>query len=272
MKCEQYEEKLIGLLNNELTPAEHAELKKHLADCAGCREELAGLQQVWEMMSQIETPEPSSHMRVKFQAMLDTYKDTVEEQKQGILSRLSDQLSSLWQWQPRWPLAYSLVIVLIGFGLGYLLFYSGKGGKQEQQLEALTSQVHDLKQTMMLALLENPSASERIKGVSYTSEIKHADKEVIDALLATLNNDPNVNVRLSTLDALSHLAGHAEVRAGLIRSIAQQDSPVMQLAIADVMLKLQEKRSIKSFQELLKQKDLNPGVRDKIKQTITQLI
>jgi HEAT repeat protein len=125
---------------------------------------------------------------------------------------------------------------------------------------------------MMLALLENPSASERIRGVSYTSEIKHADKEVIDALLATLNNDPNVNVRLSTLDALAHLAGHPEVREGLIQSIAQQDSPLMQSAIADVMLKLQEKRSVKSFRELLKQKDLNPGVRDKIKETITQLI
>jgi HEAT repeat protein len=132
--------------------------------------------------------------------------------------------------------------------------------------------VHELKQTMMLALLENPSASERIRGVSYTSEIKHADKEVIDALLATLNNDPNVNVRLSTLDALAHLASHPEVREGLIKSIAQQDSPLLQSAIADVMLKLQEKRSIKSFRELLKQKDLNPGIRDKIKETITQLI
>ena len=270
--CEQYEEKLIGLLNNELTPDEHAELEKHLAECAGCREELAGLQQVWEMMSEIETPEPSAYMRVRFQAMLDTYKDSVEEQKQGLWSSINGQFNRLRQWQPKWPLAYSLVIILIGFGLGYLLFYSSRGSKQDQQLQALTTQVHELKQTMMLALLENPSASERIRGVSYTSEIKHADKEVIDALLATLNNDPNVNVRLSTLDALSHLANHPEVREGLIKSIVQQDSPIMQLAIADVMLKLQEKRSVKSFEELLKQKDLNPGVRDRIKQTITQLI
>ncbi|WP_431200274.1 HEAT repeat domain-containing protein [Mucilaginibacter sp. P25] len=95
---------------------------------------------------------------------------------------------------------------------------------------------------------------------------------MIDALLATLNNDPNVNVRLSTLDALTHLTGYPEVREGLIKSIVEQDSPLMQLAIADVMLKLQEKRSVKSFKELLKQKGLDNGVRDKIKQTITQLI
>jgi uncharacterized protein HemX len=272
MMCEKYEDKLIGLLNSELTAAEQAELEKHLAGCPGCREELAGLREVWDMMADIGTPAPSAHMRIKFQAMLDTYKESVEDSKSSVWSSIREQFDKMWQLQTRWPLVYSLVIVLVGFGLGYWLFSSGKGGKQEQQLQALTSQVHELKQTMMLALLENPSASERIRGVSYTSEIKHADKEVIDALLATLNNDPNVNVRLSTLDALSHLANHPEVREGLIRSIVQQDSPIMQLAIADVMLKLQEKRSVKSFEDLLKQKDLNPGVRDKIKQTITQLI
>lgn len=270
--CEKYEDKLIGLLNNELTLAEQAELEKHLAECPGCSEELAGMREVWDMMAEIETPEPSSHMRIKFQAMLDTYKESVEDVKPGVWSSLREQFGKIWQLQTRWPLVYSLVIVLLGFGLGFWLFSSGKGGEQEQQLKALSSQIHELKQTMMLALLENPSASERIRGVSYTSEIKHADKEVVDALLATLNNDPNVNVRLSTLDALSHLANHPEVREGLIRSIERQDSPVMQLAIADVMLKLQEKRSVKSFKDLLKQKDLNPGVRDKIKQTITQLI
>lgn len=270
--CEKYEEKLIGLLHNDLTHGEQAELEKHLAECPGCREELAGLKEVWQMMSAVETPEPSNHMRVKFQAMLDTYKDSVESQKQGIWRNFSDKNNNIWSWQPKWNLAISLVIVLIGFGGGYWMFYNSKGGKQDQQLQALTAQVHELKQTMMLALLENPSASERIRAVSYSSEIKHADKEVTDALLATLNNDPNVNVRLSTLDALSHLANHPQVREGLIKSIAQQDSPVMQLAIADVMLKLQEKRSVNSFKELLKQKDLNPGVRDRIKQTITQLI
>jgi hypothetical protein len=81
-----------------------------------------------------------------------------------------------------------------------------------------------------------------------------------------------VNVRLSTLDALTQMAAHPEVRQGLIASIVQQDSPLLQSAIADVMLKLQEKKSVNSFKELLKQKGLNPGVKDKIKQTITQLI
>ena len=125
---------------------------------------------------------------------------------------------------------------------------------------------------MMLALIENPSASERIRGVSYTSEIKSANPEVIDALLTTLNNDQNVNVRLVTLEALTQYTSDAAVREGLVQSIAKQDSPLMQAALADVMLKMQEKRSVQSFRKLLEQKDLDKSIRGKIEETITKLI
>jgi Putative zinc-finger/HEAT repeats len=268
MKCEEYQELFTDWLDNQLPAAECAKIEQHIAGCPECREELAVIQHAWDMMGEFKAPEPSAAMKVNFQAMLNEYKESVQVQKDG-WENLKERFSSLWQLQPRWPLAYSLVIAVVCLGGA---FWFAHNSRQEQQLDALTSQVHELKQTMMLALLQNPSASERIRGVSYTSEIKHADKEVIDALLATLNNDPNVNVRLSTLDALTQLAGHPEVREGLIKSIAQQDSPLMQSAIADVMLKLQEKRSVNSFKELLKQKNLDQGVRDKIKETITQLI
>ncbi|MFL9483885.1 HEAT repeat domain-containing protein [Chitinophagaceae bacterium LWZ2-11] len=272
MKCEEYKEMFAGGLNEDLTPAEKSGLEKHLAECADCREEFAAMQEMWGTMGELATPEPSPLLRVKFQAMLDTYKAS-EADKGSVWRNIKNQLEGLWQRQPRLPLAYNLFIVILSFGCGYWFFHNNaKSTGQDQQLQALTAQVHDMKQTMMLSLLENPSASERIKGVSYTSEINHADKEVINALLSTLNNDPNVNVRLSTLEALSHLTSHPEVREGLIKSIIQQDSPLMQSAIADVMLKLQEKKSVQSFEELLKQKNLDNGVRDKIKQTITQLI
>jgi hypothetical protein len=45
----------------------------------------------------------------------------------------------------------------------------------------------------------------------------------------------------------------------------------MQAALADVMLKLQEKRAIQSFKKLLQQKGLNEMVRSKIEQVITCL-
>ena len=271
MDCEKYEVLFTGWISKDLPPAELLELEQHLNDCKNCREELAAMKALWMQMGVVKTPAPSAHMQVKFQAMLDTYKEDMAD-RNGLWAGISKKIKSLWQWQPSMPMTYNLVVILISFACGYWVFSIGKGGKQDKQLEALSTQVHELKQTMMLSMLENPSASERIRGVSYTSEIKQVDEQVIDALLATLNNDPNVNVRLTTLDALSHLANHSEVRAGLIRSITEQESPLMQSAIADVMLKLQERRSIGSFKELLKQKNLDDGVRSKINKTISSLI
>jgi HEAT repeat protein len=129
-----------------------------------------------------------------------------------------------------------------------------------------------MKQLMMLALLQDPSASQRIRAVSYTEDMSSVNRKVIDALFATLNEDPNVNVRLATLEALVKLAGEPEVREGLVRSINLQESPIMQSAIADIMVKLQEKSSVQSLQKLLSKKDLNKMVKTKIENSIQKLI
>jgi hypothetical protein len=139
------------------------------------------------------------------------------------------------------------------------------------QVQALSEQLREMRQMMMLSLLQNPSASERMRAASYAGDSRTISPDILAALLATLNNDPNVNVRLTTLDALMLYARNAAVREGLIQSILQQDSPLMQAALADVMLKLQEKRAIQSFKKLLQQKGLNEMVRSKLEEVITRL-
>ena len=270
MKCEHYEELFIGRLQNTLTSEQEAGLQQHLKTCPACREELAALSIVWQDMATIEAPEPSAAMEDNFNAMLQSYKQSAA--RQGAFARLRNGLAQLWRRPSAWPLSYQLVLVCMSFFCGYMVFWQGKGAQQDKQLAELSGQVNELKQMTMLAMLENPSASERMKAVSYTDELDRADQQVIAALLSTLNNDPNVNVRLTTLEALVKLANHPEVREGLIRSVTQQESPLMQSAIADVMLKLQEKRAIKPLKKLLKEPGLNEGVREKLTETIKSLI
>lgn len=270
MKCEEYEELFKGHLQNNLSEQQEARLQEHLTQCAGCRAELNAFSTVWQDLAAIETPEPSDAMETNFNAMLQNFKES--EARQGIKVKLLSRLQQLWRQPTAWPLSYQLVVVLMSFFCGYMVFWQGKGAQQDKQLAALSGQVNELKQMTMLAMLENPSASERIKAVSYTEELDKADQQVITALLTTLNSDPNVNVRLTTLEALAKLADHPEVREGLIRSVTQQESPLMQSAIADVMLKLQEKRAVKPLKKLLKDPALNDGVREKLTETINSLI
>jgi hypothetical protein len=267
MKCEHYREMFLDHNKGLLGASERAELQLHLDSCAACREEMAGMRSIWDELGNFNVPEPSDEMALKFQLMLNDFKQA--DDQPGRLVDWKERVKQFWQLQYRLPLAYAILVVVAGVGAA---FWIERNSSEKQQLQALQAQVHELKQTMMLAMLDNPLASERIKAVSYTSNIRNLDKKVIEALLETLNNDPNVNVRLSSLDALARLVNYPEVRSGLIQSIAGQESPLVQSAIADVMLKLQERRAVKSFKELLRQKGLDEDVRDKIKTTITKLI
>ncbi|MES2329336.1 MAG: zf-HC2 domain-containing protein [Bacteroidota bacterium] len=273
MKCENDKEQITLWINNEMTEAERNAFEIHLAECAECRQELKAEQRIWNLMNEVAAPQASADMPVRFQAMLEDYKES-QQPRSNPVSGFIEKLRQLWTLQPGMQMAYTIVLVIIGLGFGYLINRQSpnSGYANKQEITALNKEVHEMKEMMMLSLLENPSASERIRGVSYTSEIKSANKEVIDALLYTLDNDQNVNVRLVTLEALTQYADDAHVREGLVQSIGKQDSPLLQSAMADMMLKLQEKRSVQSFKKLLQQKDLDNSIRGKIEQTITKLI
>jgi hypothetical protein len=276
MEC-GFDKTLLTLwLNGQLTDDERAEVEAHLAGCETCRQELATSQHLWELMETIPAPEPPAGTLIRFNAMLEAYKTSDvttsasnRSSGPGIMARLKDLFAS----HPGFAAAYSLLLVIVGIALGHWLNAPAPvaPSSDKKQLEALTAQVSDMREMMMKSLLQNPSASERIRGVSYTSEITTVNPGVIDALLTTLNNDQNVNVRLMTLEALTHYGSNPSVRAGLVESILQQESPLVQAALADVMLKLQEKNAIRPFKKLLQQKNLNSLVRTKIETAIARL-
>ncbi|MCX6214271.1 HEAT repeat domain-containing protein [Spirosoma sp.] len=273
LNCEQTSEQLTDWLSNQLPDTERSSLENHLAQCPTCRAEAESSRQLWQLMGNLPTPEPSETARVRFHAMLNTYKDTVQTQNEGVFEGLLTKLRSLWTPKPAFQLAYSVILLSIGIAAGYLFHNPGTTtvALQQQQIDTLSNQVQDMRQMMMLSLLENPSASERLRAVSYTEEINSVDDKVVEALLTTLNNDDNVNVRLVTLEALAKLADKAAVREGLVQSITRQESPLVQSALADVMVKLQEKRSIKPLKQLLHDDNLNHLVKGKIAQSIKDL-
>jgi len=121
-------------------------------------------------------------------------------------------------------------------------------------------------------MLNQPSSFERLKAVNISSTIDHTNDKVINALLKTLNNDPNVNVRLATIDVLVQHGSDPRVREGLVRSINRQKSPLIQAALADAMVVLQDTSSVKELRKLLQRKDLNQTVKTKIHSSITKLL
>lgn len=273
MNCDDTKAQLVDYLSRQLSAPEHEALAAHLAGCAECREELQAVERVWHTLGSVPVPEPGPQVRPEFYAMLATFKEELE-------TTPDYSLRGLWAWlralpipRPALRLAYSLCLLCLGLLGGYWLNSGSKtAAADQQQLAALAAQVGEMRQVMLLSLIDNPSATERLRAVGYTKELPDPNARVVNALLSTLNHDDNVNVRLATLEALTPLAqADATVRLGLVHALAQQDSPLVQAALADAMVQLQERRSVPPLRRLLKQANLDDMVKSKIEQSIQTL-
>ena len=54
-----------------------------------------------------------------------------------------------------------------------------------------------MREMLMLSLMQQQSATERLRGVSGSMQIDQPGTEIVRALLETFMHDPNVNVRLA---------------------------------------------------------------------------
>jgi HEAT repeats len=272
ISCHYVQEQMIDLMHNQVNEKERAVIENHISQCDDCQAEWAENQVIWQQLATVKTPSPSPEMGTRFYAMLDTYKKEVEAKEENSWASLWQKLKANFTYTPSYNWAYSLLLIGLGTMIG---FWMGKPDNQsityQKQVESLSTEMQEMKQMMMLSMLENPAATERMRGVSYTEQLNQVDDKVIDALLTTLNYDENVNVRIVTLEALIPLANNPKVREGLVQSLITQESPLVQVALADAMVKLQEKRSVKEFKRILRKNNLNSMVKDKIEKSILKL-
>jgi len=122
-----------------------------------------------------------------------------------------------------------------------------------------------------LSLMQQQSASERLKGVTWTGQLDRPSSEVVTALLDALMHDPNVNVRLATIDALERFASQDEVRRGAILAVQQQRSPLVQIALIDFMVKTNERESVAALRRLAMDPQVNDAVRARAEWGLQQL-
>lgn len=211
-----------------------------------------------------EEAEVSSAMDMKFYSMLNT-----EEQKKNNVS-LFDKLAIIFQAKFTKQLAYTFAILTVGFFVGNAFNFNEN--TNVQSLNVAQNETESVRSQLVLTLLDQPSANKRLQAVNEVNKLSSVTKTITRALFSTLNSDTNVNVRLSAIEALSNYTEIPEVREGLIGSIIHQKSPMVQIALADLMVKLQEKKAVKSFKKLIKEKDVNESAKLKMQESIQQII
>ncbi len=253
-------EKIQGLLykynSGGATPDDLKEIE-NLIEHGGIKlEDLEGFEKLENQLFKLETPVPSLDLDDKFHQMLK-----MEKNKDKIFN-----WKSFFSWPEFAPrLAFASITLLLGLAIGYVL---RSPTKKDEQIVYLGREISDLKEMMMLSLLEKESATDRLKAVNLTHEMDQASQKVTDALLKTLNNDENVSVRLAALDALRAYSKDSRVRELLVRSIAEQKSPLVQVALAELMAELQEKGAVKELKKILEDGETPSDIKKKIQESI----
>ena len=249
---------------------EHEKLSRLLPDGVDPAESET-LDATWRMLGAIDAPAPDSErMRARLDAVIDAVEHAhVPAHPRAFRSSVLQGLAAA-------------ALVVIGIGIGWFAGserYAGSERTQPTQtatgsaseLAAMRSEMHDLREMVSLSLMQQQSASDRIRGVTWTGQLDRPSGEIVSALLDALMHDPNVNVRLSTIDALERFASRDDVRRGTIQAVESQPSPLVQIALIDFMVKTNERESATTLRRLAMDPQANAAVRARAAWGLQQL-
>lgn len=268
MEQEKFEVWMIEYLSGELDENRKAEFEKYLESHPKHKEEFDALTETWNQMDRFEIPDVSEKMDATFFNMLNAEIEKKEQRQSNWVQKLNSFFSTIQKPQ----LAFGMLLLGIGLGIGYFLNSSPSIDSTQETIVSKNNETQEVREQLVLTLLEQPSANKRLQGVNEANKMGKVDETVIRALLKTLNNDSNVNVRLAAIESLTNYLDKPVVREGLVQSIVKQDAPIVQIALANLMVALQEKKSIEPFKKLMRTKKLDTTVKERLETSIKSII
>jgi hypothetical protein len=268
MKCEDVELKMIDYLDRNLEESVHQEIESHLETCEKCIDELKDIQKVLNLISKDEMTKPDDSLRINFYHML--HSEIKKSEKRKVVS--DSKPFTPWYFVGRYRTAAAVALLICGTFIG-MSVRSGINNKYASlELKQLHSEVTELKKTAMFTMLKGESSSDRIQAVNYAVELDKTDQNVIEVLINTLNTDKNVNVRMAAAYALTKFADQHAVSDSLVKSLALQTDPILQVTLINILAERKEKSALRTIQEIISNRSTLKEVRAVAENSLRVLI
>lgn len=247
MEKDKLEGLLIDYIDGKLSLEERNIVEKEIAENESAALLYDQLKQLMSNIDRTSALEPTFTLKSNFEKSL----------QQEIFN--SNQRRQIFFQPMVLRIAAGFVFVMISVGIA---FWINKNNEQQKEIARLREEMDSTKR-MMMAMMTNPqSASQRMLGVAASYQIEQPDDEIVNALLKTMNEDPNTNVRLAALEALGKFHRQEHVRLALIASLAKQKDPVVQISLIRLMVEMKEKSVIQELDRLTKDKESIKAVKD----------
>ncbi len=268
MNYQEFDKLKIDYVLNKLDFEKKEAIEKYLENNPDQQEQITLLNSLYGTVDSTEGPEHSAAMDEKFYEFLtdSITQDASVSNIDKIQGRIYFSINKLFLQR----LAFGIGLLAIGYFAGSNFNYQSTDIKNST--EYADAETEAVRNQLVLALIDQSSASKRLQGVNEAAKLDKVTETIVAALFSTLNNDDNSNVRLAAVESLAKYVDNPIVREGLIYAVDKQDSPLVQIALADLMVEIQAKKSLEPMRKMLKKPDINEAVRQKITESIDQII
>lgn len=134
--------------------------------------------------------------------------------------------------------------------------------KQALAAKLKAQNVTSEKLVMFAGLRNMESPASRISAASAADRFQNHDNDVVDALVETLNSDPNANVRLAALDGLARFYQEKYVKRQLIASLKKQQDPVVQIAMINLLIRIKASGILAELDKIVNDENTQKAVKD----------
>lgn len=245
MNCTDIENKLIDYIDDALNISEAKNIKNHIETCKSCQKNYEETSSLLNAFTDEPIAQPSSNLKSSFEKMLEEEK-TLQSKVIKLKPTTKNSYKSVLQ------IAASVAILFTGYLLGG--YQESKNSQQE--LATYQNEKKQLKENMLLAMIDNSSPSTRIKAVNYTEELTTPDTKILEALVDRMKHDSNSNVRLTAVEALSKFTDSELVKTSLLKTLTTEKNPSIQIEIIQILVQIQEKRALEPMRKLLEQPEI----------------
>jgi hypothetical protein len=134
---------------------------------------------------------------------------------------------------------------------------------KSQLLARLTANNTETRKIVMLAALRDmDSPAKRLTALAQATNLKMAGSDISQALINTLNTDPNTNVRLAALDGLARFYHEGYIRKELIASLKTQQNPAIQIALIELLTRMKEAAILGELDKIVSNDSTITAVKD----------
>jgi HEAT repeats len=199
---------------------------------------------------------PSKALRESFDSMLEKEIEYESKRKYLLFNSVV------------YKVAASLTLLVIATSIA---FWYMRQVQKDTEIAALRKEMETTRALVFSLLQNDQSASQRIMGVRAAYQTTRRDNALVLALIKTMNDDANMNVRLAAVEALGKFSGEEMVRTALIESLSKQLDPVVQIALIQVFVQMKEKEALLPLQKMSEDKSVLESVRNEAHAGIIKL-